>query len=185
MDKVLLAFAKYDRQNFLPDGMRKLAHADWALPIGYDQTNSQPTTVKLMLNWLDVQPGDKVLDVGSGSGWTTALLSFIAGDKGHVYAVERVPQLVDFGRQNARRAGVKNASFRQAGQEIGLPQNAPYDRILVSAAAPKMPKELIDQLKPGGKLVIPVRDAVWEVIKDQKGSLKNSEHPGFAFVPLI
>lgn len=138
-----------------------------------------------MLQWLDAQPGHKVLDVGSGSGWSTALLSYIVGPKGQVYAVELVPELVELGRQNAERAGVKNASFHQAGETYGLPEDAPFDRILVSAAADKTPKELVEQLKPDGRLVIPVHNSIYETYKNQKGEINSLEHPGFVFVPLI
>jgi protein-L-isoaspartate(D-aspartate) O-methyltransferase len=141
--------------------------------------------VEMMLQWLAAQPGDKVLDVGSGSGWSTALLSHIVGPKGRVYAVELVPELVKFGRHNAERAGVKNAEFFQAGESYGLPEYAPFDRILVSAAADKLPKELTDQLKSGGKLVIPVHNSIYEISKNKKAEIASTEHPGFVFVPLL
>lgn len=185
MDRLILAFAKFDRSDFVPQEIKSLAHNDWALPIGHEQTVSQPTTVKLMLHWLDVQPGDKVLDVGSGSGWTTALLSDLTGPKGKVFAVELVPELLEFGRNNAQRAGVKNASFYKAGDEYGLPESAPYDRILVSASADKLPEELVSQLKPGGKMVIPIHNTILEISKYQKGKTEIIEHPGFVFVPLL
>jgi protein-L-isoaspartate(D-aspartate) O-methyltransferase len=185
MDRISQAFAKYDRSNFVPQEVKSRTGADAPLPIGYGQTISQPTTVEMMLDWLDARPGDKVLDVGSGSGWTAALLSHIVGPNGRVYAVERVPQLVEFGRQNASRAGVKNAEFYQAGETYGLPENAPFDRVLVSAAARKIPKDLMEQLKPGGKLVIPVRNSIYEISKNQNGEMKSVEHPGFVFVPLL
>lgn len=156
-----------------------------AVPIGYGQTISQPTTVEMMLAWLDAQPGDKVLDVGSGSGWTTALLSDIVGPKGKVYAVELVPELVDFGRNNAQRAAVSNAKFFQAGDSYGLPKHGPFNKILVSAAADSLPIDLVNQLHPGGKLVIPVRHSILEIFKNAKGKTRTIEHPGFVFVPLL
>ncbi|MBX4197014.1 protein-L-isoaspartate O-methyltransferase [Candidatus Saccharibacteria bacterium] len=185
MDRIGQAFTKFDRVNFIPNEAKPMAQVDAPVPIGYGQTNSQPTTVEMMLEWLDVQPGDKVLDVGSGSGWTTALLSYLAGPKGEIYAVELVPELVEFGRENAERAGVKNAKFYQAGDQFGLPERAPFDRILVSASADKLPQVLIDQLKPGGKLVVPVHNDILEVIKDTNGKTHTKTHPGFVFVPLI
>jgi len=180
-----LAFAKFDRQNFIPKEIKNLANNDWALPIGYEQTISQPTTVKLMLHWLDAQPGDKVLDVGSGSGWTAALLSHIVGLKGKIYAVERVPELVEFGQENTQRAGVKNTQFFTAGEEFGLPAEAPFDRILVSASADELPQGLIDQLKVGGKMVIPVHNDILEITKKSDKDLDIKKHPGFVFVPLL
>lgn len=185
MDRILLAFAKFDRQNFIPKEIKNLAHNDWALPIGYEQTISQPTTVKLMLNWLDAHPGDKVLDVGSGSGWTTALLSYLVGPEDRVYAVERIPELVKFGQENVERAGVKNAQFAVAGGELGLPEESPFDRILVSASADEIPNELVDQLKIGGKMVIPIQNDILEITKKSGGDLDVKKHPGFVFVPLL
>jgi protein-L-isoaspartate(D-aspartate) O-methyltransferase len=185
MDRIGQAFAKIDRANFMPPPVKSMAGADTPLPIGYGQTISQPSTVEMMLEWLDAQPGDKVLDVGSGSGWTAALLSHIVGPKGKVYAVELVPELLEFGRDNAERAGVKNAEFFQAGDKYGLPEHGQFDRILVSAAADKIPQELLDQLKPGGKLVIPVHNTIYEISKNQNGEVESIEHPGFVFVPLI
>src|SRR5690606_12766274 len=143
--------------------------------------NSQPTTVRMMLEWLDPKPGDRVLDVGSGSGWTTALLAHLVGPKGKVYAVERLPELVKFGRSNAKRVGITNAEFYEAGNVFGLPHHAPYDRILVSATADNLPPELLDQLKPEGKLVIPVGDTVYEITR-RKDGIETAEHPGFVFV---
>jgi protein-L-isoaspartate(D-aspartate) O-methyltransferase len=185
MDRINQVFTKFDRADFVPPQVRPMAAADMPLPIGYGQTISQPTTVEMMLGWLDAQPGDKVLDVGSGSGWTTALLSHIVGPRGKVFAVELIPELVEFGRDNCERAGVKNASFHQAGDEYGLAEYAPYDRILVSASADKVPQELIDQLKPGGKLILPVHDSIFEISKRGDNKTRAAEHPGFVFVPLI
>ena len=185
MDRITDAFAKFDRADFVPDGVKNMSAADMPLPIGGGQTISQPTTVGMMLEWLDAQPGDNVLDVGSGSGWTTALLSHIVGTKGRVYAVERVPELVEFGRDNCEKAGIRNASFHQAGDKYGLAEYAPVDRILVSASADKTPQELIDQLRPGGKLVLPVHNSIFEISKQQNNKTRAIEHPGFVFVPLL
>jgi protein-L-isoaspartate(D-aspartate) O-methyltransferase len=179
------AFAETPRRNFLPEDYLEYADVDNALPIGFGQTISQPYTVGLMLEWLEVAPGDKVLDVGSGSGWTTALLSHLTGSEGKVYAVEIIPELVEFGRSNNRRLGIKNASFYQAGRHYGLPKYAPYDRILVSAEAQSVPKELLDQLKPGGKMVIPVDYDILEIEKPLAGEPETTAHNGFVFVPLV
>lgn len=185
MDAVEQAFQTIDRSKFIPGNFQAQAGADLPLPIGYGQTISQPTTVRLMLEWLEPRRGDKVLDVGSGSGWTTALLSVIVSSKGYVYAVERVPELVEFGRDNAEGAGVTNAEFHHAGDSYGLPDYAPYDRILVSASADKLPEELIRQLKPWGKMVIPVHNDILEITKLSKNKVETKTHPGFVFVPLI
>lgn len=185
MGSIDQAFAATPRQNFLPDEVLGEADIDTALPIGFGQTNSQPYTVRLMLEWLEVEPGDKVLDVGSGSGWTTALLSYLVGPKGKVYAVEIVPELVEFGRANCQRLGLKNVEFYKAGKTYGLPRHAPYDRILVSASAKQPPPELLNQLKPGGKIVIPIYDDILEIEKLTEDKYETIAHYGFVFVPLI
>jgi protein-L-isoaspartate(D-aspartate) O-methyltransferase len=185
MDNVEKAFQDVPRKNFIPDRMQRSAYLDMPLPIGFGQTISQPSTVKKMLEWLEVEPGNKVLDVGSGSGWTTALLSNIVGRRGKVFAVEKIPELVEFGRQNNRVIGNRKAEFHQAGEVFGLLEHAPYDRILVSAAADELPHELIEQLAKGGKLVIPVLNDILEIEKDAKGHLDIKSHPGFVFVPLV
>ena len=185
MDRIDAAFEAVDRANFVPKELRGSVDIDAPLPIGYGQTNSQPYTVRMMLEWLGVQPGDKVLDVGSGSGWTTALLSHLVGPKGRVYGVERVPELVEFGQENAERVGVKNARFFTAGDKFGWPEEGPYERILVSASADQLPQELVDQLKVGGKMVIPVHEDILEITKKSAGDLDIKKHPGFVFVPLL
>lgn len=173
------------RQNFVPEEQRVNANVNAPIPIGYGQTNSQPYTVEKMLRWLEPESGNKVLDVGSGSGWTTALLAYLVGRNGKVYAIEKIPELVDFGRDNCKRLGIQNVQFFEAVKEYGLPNHAPYDRILVSASAAKIPQELLEQLNPGGKLVIPVKSDILEITKNTDSSLETKIHPGFIFVPLI
>ncbi len=179
------AFRLVPRSGFLPGNVSADADFDVPLPIGFGQTNSQPSTVGQMLEWLKVEPGQTVLDVGSGSGWTTALLSKLVGGEGRVYAVEIIPELVKFGRDNCARAGITNVRFYQASKVFGVPRHAPYDRILVSASASKFPTSLLDQLAAPGKLVAPVGNTIYEVAKDMKGSVETTEHPGYVFVPLI
>lgn len=185
MDAIEKAFQTIHREDFVPKNLRDEAYVDAPLPIGYGQTISQPSTVKNMLYWLDAKTGEKIMDVGSGSGWTTALLSRIVGQKGYVHAVEIVPELVKFGRSNCKKAGIKNAEFHQAGKEYGLPELAPFERILVSASARHLPIELINQLKIGGKLVIPVLDDILEITKTADKNFETVTHPGYVFVPLI
>lgn len=185
MDRINQALNNYSRGAFLPTDKKSAADFDAPIPIGYNQTNSQPTTVKRMLTWLAAQPGEKILDVGSGSGWTTALLSYLVGDQGEVYAVEKVPELVEFGQENCEKQQIENASFHQARDVLGLPSHAPYDRILVSAAASDLPDELVRQLALGGRMVIPVQNSILAVDKSPEGSITVAEHAGYAFVPLI
>jgi len=179
------AFYKIQRADFLPEALRKYSDIDKPLPIGFGQTNSQPSTVRQMLEWLDVEQGDKILDIGSGSGWTTALMSSIVGPDGQVFAVERIPELVEFSRSNCEKLAITNARFFQSGNIYGLPEYAPFDRILVSAAAQKLPNELLSQLKIGGKLVIPIKNTILVITKISDTKNKTIKHPGFIFVPLI
>jgi protein-L-isoaspartate(D-aspartate) O-methyltransferase len=179
------AFRKINRKNFLPEDEVDDANIDMPIPIGFGQTNSQPSTVKMMLRWLDVQDGEKVLDVGSGSGWTSALLSYLVGPYGKVYAVEIIPELAEFGRENCTRLAIKNVKYYQASQDFGLKIHSPYDRILVSAATDSVPETLIEQLRTIGKLVIPVKNDVLEITKTSPNKTETTIHPGFAFVPLV
>lgn len=185
MDRLEEAFGVIDRGDFLPAEEVPYKGVDAPLSIGFGQTNSQPSTVYLMLDWLDPQPGDKILDVGSGSGWTTALLAHLVRPKGKIYAVEKIPELVEFGTDNCQRIGVSNAEFYAAGKKVGLPKFAPYDRILVSAAAPSLPQELLDQLVAHGRIVIPIQGSIWIIDKLGAEKYEKKEHTGFAFVPLV
>jgi protein-L-isoaspartate(D-aspartate) O-methyltransferase len=178
-------FEKIKRQDFATPEIIDSIDIDIALPIGFGQTISQPSTVFNMMSWLEALPDDKILDIGSGSGWTTALLSEIVGEKGRVFSVEIIPELLEFGKANCRKIGVKNAEFHIAGETLGLPKYAPYDRILVSAAAREFPKELPKQLKIGGKLVIPVNNDILEITKINNHKIETITHPGFIFVPLV
>jgi protein-L-isoaspartate(D-aspartate) O-methyltransferase len=183
--RIIRAFEKVDRRGFVADEHRAGPYGDHPLPIGHGQTISQPFTVAFMLELLSPREGDRVLDVGSGSGWTVALLSEIVGQKGFVFGTEKVPALVEFGRDNVRKAGVANAEIVQAGKELGLKEKGPFDRILVSAAAAELPSELVAQLKAGGIMVIPVGRAILKVTKDSKGKIRTERFEGFAFVPLV
>jgi protein-L-isoaspartate(D-aspartate) O-methyltransferase len=138
-----------------------------------------------MLNWLGLLPGDIVLDVGSGSGYTTTLMSTIIGPKGRVFAVEKIPELKEFGQNNCKKYSLKNVSFFLAKKQLGLARYAPYDRILVSASAQEFPDILINQLKIGGKIVIPVNNVIYEVTKMSAKKTERIKHPGFVFVPLL
>lgn len=185
MGRIDETFEQIPREVFLPEGVKKFAGEDRPLGIGYGQTNSQPTTVKWMLQWLDVRQGQKVLDVGSGSGWTSALLSHLVGPGGTVEAVERVPELVAFGQKNCEKLGLKNITFYQAGERFGLPDKAPFDCILVSAGANRLPEELVEQLKPGGIMVIPVKHDILVVHKKADKTVVVDRNRGFTFVPLL
>lgn len=187
-DSVINAFSKVNRVEFLPDGMESQAEVDVALPIGYGQTISQPLTVAFMLELLDPRAGQTILDVGAGSGWTTALLAEITGKAGKVIAVERISELMEWGKKNVDKYGYVGkgiAEFYLADGSQGFPQKAPFDRILVSASSPDIPQPLKDQLKIGGKMVLPVRDSIFYLEKKNEQEFFQEEFPGFSFVPLI
>ena len=169
------------RANHLPIGQQQYAGLDRALPIGYGQTNSQPTTVRAMLRALRVGPGMRVLDVGSGSGWTTVLLARLVGETGTVVGVERIAELVTDGGRAVAAAGLPWASVRLAGPVLGAPEAAPFDRILVSAQGDEVPGPLVDQLAEDGLMVVPVDGLLLRV--DARGREENLGH--YVFVPLV
>ena len=183
---IVRAFSLVDRADFVPLRVADyMCYADQPLKIGFGQTISQPTTVAFMLELLGADQGDCVLDVGTGSGWTSALLGHIVGSSGVVYGVEIVPELVVFGRRNIAKYDMENVHIAFAGNVYGDPDHAPFDRILVSAAAQDIPSELIDQLKIGGILVIPVQNDIVRYHKITEGIGKKEVFHGFSFVPLI
>jgi protein-L-isoaspartate(D-aspartate) O-methyltransferase len=179
------AFTKCDRILFVPEEFYPYAYEDRPLPIGNGQTISQPYTVAIMLELLAPQDGDRILDIGSGSGWTTALLSSAVGSSGVVEGIEIVPSLVEYGNKNLTKAGIHNASITLTDPtSLGKPGEL-YDRILVSASADDMPTALFDQLKLDGILVVPVQNSIWCITKKSDGRITYDEFPGFRFVPLI
>ncbi|MDO8655589.1 MAG: protein-L-isoaspartate O-methyltransferase [bacterium] len=182
---IIEAFSHVDRKDFVPSEFQEYAYGDYPLPIAKKQTISQPATVAFMLELLQPKQGEKILDVGSGSGWTTALLAFCVGKEGKVFGMERVSELVAFGRKNVKKYAFPQATISQAEKTLGFVKEAPFDKILVSAAAQRFPEELLSQLKEGGILVIPVQNAIWRVKKLPQGKTEIQKFEGFAFVPLI
>lgn len=178
-DPVARAMALTPRDRFLPPAVRRYADEDRALVIGHGSTNSQPSTVKAMLDLLAVRPGDRVLDVGSGSGWTTAILARLVGPEGQVLGVELEEPLVQ--RSTTALAGMPNARVRVAVHGVlGSPEDGPFDRILVSAETSTVPQGLIDQLTPDGAMVLPLASRLVRLTRNGRETA-----PGhYQFVPL-
>lgn len=187
---IINAFYKINRQDFLTPSERDKAEANIPLPTMQGQTISQPLTVAFMLELLSPQQGDSILDVGSGSGWQTAILAEIVGKQGNVYGVERIPQLKKFGEDNIKKYNFSNAKFFCCDGSNGLIEFAPFDKIIVAAAASKIPPALKEQLKIGGRLVLPVGERyknqdIVLLEKINKNEFKETRYPGFIFVPLV
>jgi len=190
-DLIIDAFSEVSRVEFVPDHLVNVAEADMPLPIGSGQTISQPMTVAFMLELLSPQRGQNILDIGSGSGWTTALLAFIVGATGHVTGLERILGIYEMGKRNLEKypfiARDHIVSMVHADGYNGYADKAPYDRILVSAAVDEVPQTFKDQLKPGGSIVLPVHNSIWYLEKGKGSSSEfvKEEYPGFSFVPFM
>lgn len=183
-DRLDAAFEATPRAGFLPEGVRARWAEDRPLSLAAGMTNSQPSTVRDMLWLLQVPAGADVLDVGSGSGWTTALLAHLVGPDGRVLGVEIEPELVDFGAANLAVTQRPWARIRAAIPGVlGSPDDAPFDRILVSAMARRLPDQLVDQLAPGGLLVAPVDGRMLRVQRDEQGT-RVERFGSYRFVPL-
>lgn len=183
--EIIEAFKRVDRKFFVPEDLKEHTYVDRPLPIGKNQTISQPTTVAFMLELLSPKKGDKILDIGSGSGWTTALLCHIVTKSGSVLGLERVDELVKIGQKNLSQFNFgKHCNIIHAGNELGMPGDK-FDKILVSASAKDVPKVLFGQLKTGGTLVVPVGNSIFRFVKISQNKIRQEEFPGFVFVPLI
>lgn len=188
------AFLSVPREYFVPDHLKVYAYSDTPLPIGYGQTISAPHMVAIMTEELHVEPGDKVLEIGTGSGYQAAILAHIVSKQsgGHVYTIERIPQLARgavLNIANARPDLLDFITVIVGDGSKGVELFQPYDKIIVTAAAPRIPEPLLQQLRPGGVMVIPVGNR-WEqilqiVIKDRKGSIRIRDSIACIFVPLI
>lgn len=187
-DRIIKAFRRINRSDFVPDSLIALSEDNIPLPIGHNQTISQPLTVAFMLELLQPRVGDKILDIGSGSGWTTALLADITEERGKVIALERIKELCLMGERNVNKFNFikeERVKFFCMDGSGGYKKEAPFDKILVSAAAEELPEEIKNQITIGGRLVIPIKGSVWLIERTEKNKFKEFEYPGFVFVPLI
>ncbi|MDQ3701585.1 MAG: protein-L-isoaspartate(D-aspartate) O-methyltransferase [Chloroflexota bacterium] len=185
---VLAVLARVPRDVFVDEAHRHLAFQDTALPIGHAQTISQPTVVAVMTEALQVEASQRVLEVGTGSAYQTAVLAELAGE-GEVLSIERSPELANLAERRLHYLGYANVRVVVGDGTLGLPQHAPFDRILVTAAAPTVPPALIDQLAPGGRLVIPVGgrgdQRLVVVQRGDDGGLLEQSLGQVRFVPLV
>jgi protein-L-isoaspartate(D-aspartate) O-methyltransferase len=185
-DRVLAALGKVPRHLFVPAGRRERAYDDTPLPIGLGQTISQPLMVATMLEVMELEGHERVLEVGAGCGYQAALLGELARD---VFSVEVLPELAAIARHNLETLGYTRVTVVLGDGGLGYPAAAPYDAIVVAAAAPAVPAPLVEQLAPGGRLVIPVGGWMSQILhrvrKREDGSLRHERLMGCAFVPLV
>lgn len=185
---IIDAFKKIDRKNFVINYLKNDAYKNAPLGIGFGQTISQPLTVAFMLELLQAKNGMKILDIGFGSGWLTALLAEIVSDSGMVWGMEIVPELYEFGKSNINRYGFISASRVNlicGDAKMGLEKESPFDGIISSASCNEVPEIWKRQLKIGGRLVIPMNNNICLITKKSARIFDIEEHPGFIFVPLF
>jgi protein-L-isoaspartate(D-aspartate) O-methyltransferase len=184
----LAAFESVKREDFVPENVRGQAYDDNPLPLLRGKTISQPSTVMMMTSALELKAGDKVFEVGAGSGYQTAIIAKIVGPKGNVISTEVVPELVVFSKDNLRRAGIENVTILEDDGSKGFKEEAPFDKIIITAACKEFPKELLEQLKPSGVIVGPVGNKTEQEMvrgrKDKNGKLELEFLGQFLFSPL-
>ena len=185
-ERVLQALYRVKRERFIPQSLKDRAYGNYPLPIGENQTISQPYIVALMTQALDIKPSDKVLEIGTGSGYQAAILAELSSV---VYSIERIESLSAYARTNLYSQGYNNVFLIVGDGSVGLPEYAPFDKIIVTAAAPCVPDPLFFQLKKGGKMVIPVGGRSVQdlqlIEKALNGRVYKSSLCGCRFVPLI
>lgn len=184
---VYSAFRAVDRADFVPANKKLEAYQNYPLPIGHGQTISQPYTVAFMLDLLEPTKGQKILEIGSGSGWQTAMLAHIVGPKGKIYAMELIPELSKFGEVNVEQYPdlAKRITFLAQSAENGLPEHAPFDRIIAAASLKEIQEVWKKQLTIGGKMVFPLRESIYVLTKESDIVFKKEVFPGFVFVPFV
>jgi protein-L-isoaspartate(D-aspartate) O-methyltransferase len=186
-ERVKQAFLTIPREAFLPDSLKDYAYVDTPLEIGQGQTISAPHMVAIMCESLDVKDGQKILEIGTGSGYHAAIVAQLIGKTGHVYTIERLESLAKKAKENLKHIGCTNVIVEVGDGSCGLPLYQPYDRIYVTCAAPYMPQPLIDQLQECGKLLVPIGDMYCDLIllEMKKGKSVMHHLGGCVFVPLV
>ena len=185
--RVRAAMIRVPREDFVPADMHHAAFRDGALPVGHGQTISQPYIVALMTDLLELDDASVVLEVGTGTGYQAAILSQLAQQ---VYTIERIPELAQAAQQRLIEMGCDNVETRCSDGYLGWPEKAPFDAIVVTAAAAKLPTALLEQLAPGGRMVIPIglphaHQELVLVTRDLQGEVDTSNILGVAFVPMV
>jgi len=182
---VLSAFLKVPRHKFVPPDLLDQAYRDGPLPIGYNQTISQPYIVAVMVQQANTGPGERVLELGTGSGYQAAILAELGSE---VYTVERIPELAEQAETRLERLGYGKINVRLSNGTLGWEEQAPFDAIIVSAAAPKIPDLLLGQLAEGGRLIIPLDDGpsqILSVVEQTPGGFRKHQGERCTFVPLL
>jgi protein-L-isoaspartate(D-aspartate) O-methyltransferase len=183
--RVLDAFYKIQRHKFIPEDLMMSAYADFPVPIGEGQTISQPYIVALMTECLDLRGEEKVLEIGTGSGYQAAILAELAKE---IYSVERFKNLAENAEAVLNELGYKNIKIKVDDGTLGWPEMGPFDRIIITAASPRIPLPLTEQLKESGKLILPLGESFSQVltaVEKKKGKLESIEICGCIFVPLV
>jgi len=188
--EVIEAFERVPREEFVPTNLRKYAYQDTPLSIGHGQTISAPSMIAIMLESLDLEKGQKVLEIGTGSGYNAALLAEIVGKAGRVISIERIPAIAEFGKKNLKKTGYGNVKVVVGDGTCGYEEEAPWDRILITACSPSFPQPLLDQLKIGGKIGAPIGHVysfqVWKVAKKVgESEVRIRDFTQCSFVPLV
>lgn len=175
-ERVYNAIKKVPRHLFVPERYRSEAYLDTPLPIGYGQTISAPHMVAIMCELLNLKEGEKVLEIGTGCGYHAAVTAEIVGKNGLVVSIERIPELADMAKQNLSALGYDNVLVIVGDGSLGYAEKAPYDKIYVTASAPDVPKPLIEQLKTGGKIVIPIGESYQTlyIVEKEDGIIRRS-----------
>ena len=181
------SFFEIPREKFVPENLYSSAYDDNPLEIGYGQTISAPHMVAIMCEELNLKVGQKILEIGSGSGYHAAIVSKIIGKEGHVFSIERISSLANFAKNNLMKSGINNVDIILGDGSRGFKEKAPYDRIYVTCAAPRIPSILIEQLKDPGKMIVPVGNIICSLnsLEKYEGKMIVNTLGGCAFVPMI
>ena len=186
-ERVESALQNIPRHEFIPESELEYAYDNEPLPIMKNQTISQPGVVTRMTEWLDVKNGQNILEIGTGSGWQCAILSYLVGS-GTIYSIERHPELVKFAQENLKKLKIDNVHVILGDGSLGYPPASPYDRIIITAACTEIPLPLLDQLSENGLIIAPVGDSFQSLVllrKTSNGMVEIKNQSKYVFVPLV